>query len=325
MRRIVALPVAALLLVGGCGGGDAADGQGGDDIAAPQAQAVMPSGIVVLKDDLATTDTVLGVYDLATGTQLATAVTPKSATIDDPGAFDATMSRVAYDLDCKLVLATLRGGEYVDTARWEPPQAFGQKEQCFSDPTFRDDGRVQVVVGEPHTTAGRIMSVDPADASAAPKDEGVDSEPEKAAYRVVGQPDVEGSVYRVGKKMTSVTTSGTKDDDYSGLVSEDYGYECPKVLDTNRLLCQPESHNTIQPYGSVALATVDPVAATITMKQIAPSSKAGRSQALAAPDGRTVAIHDSTGWYATTLDGSAAPVRQPLSDQDDLGDILFWH
>jgi hypothetical protein len=122
-----------------------------------------------------------------------------------------------------------------------------------------------------------------------------------------------------------VTTFGEKLNEETFRVTSDFGYECSEILDATRLLCMPGLHNTIQPFGSVALATVNPAATTITMKQIAPSSEGSRTEILVAPDGETIAIHDTTGWYSTTVDNPATPVRQPLSQQKDLGDILFWH
>ncbi|MCA2216283.1 hypothetical protein [Jidongwangia harbinensis] len=80
-----------------------------------------------------------------------------------------------------------------------------------------------------------------------------------------------------------------------------------------------------QPFGSVATATLDPAAGSVTMKQVAPASKTAGATVLVAPDHKRLAIHDLTGWYTTVLGSSAAPVRQPLSELKDLGDPLFWN
>lgn len=109
-----------------------------------------------------------------------------------------------------------------------------------------------------------------------------------------------------------------------GPLSGDFSYDCKTQVDKASFLCTSSLDMSRQYYGSVALATVDMPAGTVTVKQVAPASKASRPVVLPASDQRRVAIYDSTGWYTTSLDGASSPTRQPLSDQQNLGDPLFW-
>ncbi|MFF4893558.1 hypothetical protein [Micromonospora chersina] len=327
MRRVAFVCVVALALLSGCAGGSSAQPAssgtpaGADRTTGAAGAAGLPSGIVVVKEDFATRTKTLLVYDITTGKLLASAAAPAGADVDRREAFDATMHRLAYVTDCEMQVATLTEGAYVPSGRWQPPQAFGAGKQCFGFPTFGEDGRLRATIGATASEPGRVVSVDPVQDGAPPSDEGVGGLRQEKTFRIAGltESDVRADVR--GDTITGLTVTGVKPG--GDVVSDDFWYDCDTRLDKTAFLCV--SHGSAgQYYGSVALATLDVPAGTVTVKQVAPASKTPRATVLPAPDHKRVAIHDSTGWYTTSLDGASTPARQPLSDQQDIGDILFW-
>ncbi|MEU4624773.1 hypothetical protein AB0G04_32975 [Actinoplanes sp. NPDC023801] len=320
------MAAAVVLLLSGCGGPGtpATPGPptkpGNDGVVEPSQQASMPSGIV-FTDNLSARRTMVTVHDITTGSLLARAAVPKGVLFLDAGAFDATMGRLAYVVDCELRLAVLAGEEYVEAARWEPSQAYGEGPQCFEDPEFSDDGLIRVRVGEGRTP-GRIMAVDPAAPATAPKDEGDVSERKEKILRIPGVTDGRVRLQQAGEQIFSVSAEGRIP---GSETLDSFSYRCSARLDDTRRLCGSEYEDDRQLYGSVAMLTLDLGVGTATFEQIAPKSKARSPKVLIAPDGKTIAIHDSTGWYTTTLDGGGTPARQPLSDAGNPGKALFWH
>ncbi|MFG1676168.1 hypothetical protein [Micromonospora sp. NPDC049282] len=295
---------------------------GDDGVIEPTGQVGLPSGIVVSKDDFSAGSKGLLVYDVTTGNLLATAVAPGEAEVNRREAFDATMQRLAYTNDCELQVATLTGGTYVPSGRWQPPQTFGEPKQCFDNPTFGEDGRIRATVGATVSEPGRVMSVDPVQPDTAPRDEGAGSVRQEKEFRIADLKKSDVRVYVRGNTVTSLIVTGVKPG--GDVLSGDFSYDCETQVDKASFLCTSALDMSRQYYGSVALATVDMPAGTVTVKQVAPASKASRPTVLPASDKRRVAINDSTGWYTTSLDGASSPIRQPLSDQQNLGDPLFW-
>ncbi|MFD1083997.1 hypothetical protein [Micromonospora andamanensis] len=327
VRRIAVVCAFAALLLSGCGGSSAqptsSRAQGGDDAAIePTGTAGLPSGIVFSKDDFSTGTKSLQVYDIATGNLLATAVAPGEAVVSRREAFDTTMNRLAYISDCELQVAELTNGVYVSSGRWQPPQDFGEGKQCFDNPTFGEDGRVRVRVGATRSEPGRVMSVDPDQPAVAPREGGAGSLEQEKKFRVAGLDESDVRVYVRGDTVTSLIVTGIKPG--SDLISGAIWYDCKTQVNKDEFLCTSSRDSSRQHYGSVALAAVDVSAGTVAVKQVAPASKASRPTVLIAPDRQRVAIHDSTGWYTTSLDGASSPTRQPLSEQQVRGDILFW-
>ncbi|WP_091659095.1 hypothetical protein [Micromonospora auratinigra] len=295
---------------------------GDDGVIEPTGQVGLPSGIVVSKDNFSDRTKGLLVYDITTGNLLATAVAPGEASVSRREAFDETMHRLAYTSDCELQVATLNGGTYVPSGRWKPPQAFGKARQCFDTPTFDDDGRLRASVGATASEPGRVMSVDPAKPDEAPRDEGAGSVRQEKKLRLAGVNKSDVRVYVRGGTVTSLIVTGVKPG--GDVLSGDFWYDCKTPVDTVTFLCTSSLDASRQYYGGVALAMVDVSAGTVRVKQVAPATEASRPTVLPAPDRKRVAINDSTGWYTTSLDGASSPARQPLSDQRNLGDILFW-
>ncbi|NBE85418.1 hypothetical protein [Micromonospora rubida] len=295
---------------------------GDDGVIEPTGQVGLPSGIVISKDNFSARTKGLLVYDVATGNLLATAVAPGEASVNRREAFDARMHRLAYTNDCELYVATLTGGTYVPSGRWKPPQAFGEAKQCFDTPTFGEDGRIRATVGAAVSEPGRVVSVDPAQPDTAPMDEGAGSVRQEKKFRIAGLNKSDVRVYVGGDTVTDLVVTGVKPG--GDVLSGDFWYDCKTQVDKAAFLCTSSRDISRQYYGSVALATVDVPAGTVTVKQVAPASKASRPTVLPAPDRKQVAINDSTGWYTTSLEGASSPARQPLSDQQNLGDILFW-
>ncbi|MEU8180818.1 hypothetical protein AB0B86_08585 [Micromonospora sp. NPDC049047] len=295
---------------------------GDDGVIEPTGQAGLPSGIVISKDNVSTRTKDLLVYDLTTGNLLATAAAPGEASVNRREAFDATMQRLAYTNGCELQVATLTDGAYVPSGQWTAPQAFGEAKQCFDNPTFGEDGRIRATVGATVTEPGRVMSVDPSQPDAAPREEGAGSVREEKQFRIADVKKSDVRVYVRGSSVASLMVTGVKPG--GDVLSGDFWYDCKTPVDKTAFLCTSSLDISRQYYGSVALATVDVPAGTVTVKQVAPASKASRPTVLPSPDKKRVAINDSTGWYTTSLDGSSSPARQPLSDQQILGDILFW-
>ncbi|MER6758008.1 hypothetical protein ABT235_27955 [Micromonospora echinofusca] len=288
----------------------------------PTGRIGLPSGIVISQDNFSAGTKGLLVYDVTTGSLLATAVAPGEADVRHREAFDATMHRLAYTTDCELRVATLTDGTYVPSGRWKPPQAFGEGEQCFDNPTFGEGGRIRATLGATTSGSRRVMSVDPTQPDTAPRGEGAVSYQQEKKFRIAGLDKSDVRVHVSGDTVTALDVYGVKPG--GDVLSGGFSYDCETQVDKAAFLCISSLNNFNQYYGSIALATVDVPAGTVTVNQVAPASKASRPTVLLAPDRKQVAIHDSTGWYITSLDGASNPVRQPLSGQQNFLDILFW-
>lgn len=183
---------------------------GDDGVVESTGQVGLPSGIMVSKDDFSAGSKGLLVYDVTTGNLLATAVAPGEADVNRREAFDASMQRLAYTNDCELLVATLTGGTYVPSGRWEPPQTFGEPEQCFDNPTFGEDGRIRATVGATVSEPGRVMSVDPVQPDTAPRDEGAGSVRQEKKFRIAALKKSDVRVYVRGSTVTSLIVTGVK-------------------------------------------------------------------------------------------------------------------
>jgi len=330
MRRVTVVCAVAAVLLSGCGDGDGPSAQGASTgapvsdggVIEPTGTSGLPSGIMVSKKDFSTDTTVFQVYDIGTGNLLTTAAAPGVFSGGSRQEFDATMHRLAYVADCALHVATLNDSMYVPSARWQPPQAFGEGKQCFNDPAFGEDGRVRATVRGNDFEPGRVMSVNPDEPDSAPRDEGAGSLRKEKLLRISGLKESDVRVYVAGDRITDLLVSGLKPG--GDWITGNFSYKCNEHVDATSLLCTSSLESARQYYGSVALATVDLSAGTVTVKQVAPASESSRLTALSAPDGNRVAIRDSTGWYVTSIDGDSSPTRQPLSDQQIVGETRFW-
>lgn len=316
------------LVVGACDGSSDQPVSGtaevGDDgVVEPAAPAGLPSGIVYAKDDFSSMTKVLTVYDISTGQVLGTAVAPYQE-LSRREVFDSTMTQLVYVSKCVLYVATLANGVYTPTAQWTPAQAYGQGEQCFERPAFRD-GRIGVTVGTSGSDSYKLASVDPAHPETPPTDQGAGSPRQAKQYTIAGKSESDVRVYTEDGAVTDAWVTGSlprREGEYFGV---SYSYKCNTQVDGTTFVCSSDQGEGQQPFGSVATATLKVAAGSVTMRQVAPASKTANATVLLAPDHKRVAIHDSTGWYTTTLGSSSAPVRQPLSELQDLGDPLFWN
>jgi hypothetical protein len=233
------------------------------------------------------------------------------------------MARLAYVSKCELHVATLANGAYTPTAQWKPEQAYGQGEQCFDQPAFRDS-RIRATVGTSGSDSYKLASVDPANPQAPPKDEGPGSPRQAQQYTVVGAPESDARVYTEDGVMTGASVTGNLPRREGEIAGALYSYKCDARVDDTTFVCSSAEGEGRQPFGSVATATLNAAAGSVTMKQVAPPSAAANATVLVAPDHKRMAIHDPTGWYTNSLDSPSAPVRQPLSELKDIGDPLFW-
>jgi hypothetical protein len=329
VRRLVgaAALMAVVLVLGGCDGSSDTPASGnsavGDDgVGEPAATAGLPSGIVYAKDDFSSMTKVVTVYDINTGEALGSAVAPYQDLSRE--VFDSTMNQLVYATKCELHLATLANGVYTSTVQWKPAQAYGQGEQCFDQPAFRDS-RIRVTIGTSGSDSYKLASVDPAHPQTPPKDEGAGSPRQEKRYTIAGKSESDVRVHTEDGVITSAWVTGSMPQREGEYYGASYSYQCNVRVDDTTFVCSSSEGEGRQPFGSVATATLNSAASSVTITQVAPASKTANATVLVAPDHKRVAIHDSTGWYTTTLGSSSAPVRQPLSELKDLGDPLFWN
>ncbi|WP_434741748.1 hypothetical protein [Micromonospora sp. SH-82] len=338
MRRIITVSAAVLLLLGGCGRVDdstpeAAPSAGNVDEGAPTPETTpqapppgLSSGIVFAQGvGLAPTKTLI-VRDVATGNPVGSpVVVPYEAASAKRTTFDKTMNRLTYVKDCELRVATLTDGVFTDSGTWTAPQVYGAGEQCYQKARFTEDGRIHAVLGvgqrqAPGSKAGRVVSVDPATPDADPKDEGVADPRSEKVYKIDGLTTSDTRVYAFGDDIEHVLVNGAAP---GAGVLDGFEYHCGVPVDADRFLCSARTDETRQHFGSIALVTVDRAASTVTMKKLAPPNKSRIQHLVLSPDGKMIAIQDSTGWYTTTLDGAGTPVRQQF-EVDNPGEPLFW-
>jgi hypothetical protein len=329
--------VACLLLLAGCGGNtdkpDPGSAQAGNDgVIESTVLASMPSGIVFSRDSVSVGTKSLGtktlsVYDPATGQLLGTAVAPYVATVTDRERFDATMARLVYVSDCKLQVAALSAGTYLPAGQWEPAQAYGEGKQCYADPAFKD-GRVWAelrVLNASVNSPYRLVSVDPDHPETPAKDEGAGTPFQEKQYTIAGRSESDVRVYTEDGMISKVWVTGTLPQRKGQYFADSYSYKCDARVDDTTFLCSADHGQDQQPFGSVAVVSVNRSAATVAVKQVAPSSKARNATVFVGPDRKHVAIRDESGWYTAALDATSPPARSPLSDQQSLGDPLFWN
>jgi hypothetical protein len=282
----------------------------------------LPSGIVTVRSDVRT-GKAISVYDISTGRVLDSAALPAGYGSPRREQFDPTMRRFADVMDCALIVSTLTDDHYVPTAQWKPPQSYGQGKQCFNQPRFTKDGRVRARVAASDHEAGRVVSVDPDKPEAPPPDEGAGVERDDLNFQIASRAGSEVGVWARGTEIDSVWVTGSIAG--ADLAHNTFDYKCDWPIDEVTYTCASSYGKERQPYGSVAIVKVDLASRTVTMKQVAPASGSTGITAIASPDGKRVAIKDSTGWYIAAADGTSVPRRQPLSDIPDTGDIIFWH
>lgn len=333
MRPILMVPAAVgLLLAAGCtaGAGSTSNTPQNGSVTRSSAAPSLPSGIVTSRDNYPAGTKTLSVFDITSGTLLGSATAPQDASVTRLDAFNATMSQLTYtSSDCALHVATLQAdGAYTESGRWAPPQAYGNGKQCFRDAQFSGNGRVRVTLSPSADEPGTVLSVNPGVPGEAPKTEGAGNLYESKKYTLVGIPESTATIHQIGPVITGADITGPTP---GGNVLNDFQYTCNTVISEDRLLCTADYNVSRQYFGSVALAAVDRTSGTVAMTKVAPASTtrtgllSEQKAVLLGPDRNTIAIHDSTGWYTTSIDGGGTPTRQPLSEQSDLGDILFWH
>ncbi len=327
LRRLVALPILlAVSLASGCASGSRSSPQrpgGGRGVASAAGSAQpagLPSGILTSRMDrtaAGVSGTLLSVYDAASGNLLgvASAPVPALSTLTRE-MFDSSMTRIAY-ADCDLTVLALRQGRFTSVGQWRAPQSYGQGKQCFRSPAFHADGRIWATVSA-DDDPGRTVSIDPASPGAAPRDEGAGpGKRQEKIFRVAGLANSDVRVWMRGTRVETVSVNAVKPG--GDWVTGDFSYDCAAHVDDLTLVCTSQQDVPKQYYGSVALVTVAPAAGTVTMRRVAPAAKRGGTLAkvFVSPDRTRLAIHDSTGWYTTALDGTATPTALDLTTRSD--------
>lgn len=323
-RSTTAVLAAGLLLLAGCGSAadDKAPATGNDGVTDDSAgpDPVPPSGLVFAAGSSDQGD--LLAYDPATGRLTGAFDTPFTPHTLARAQFDPTMTALAYTTDCNLHVAVLTGNAYTPAAEWTPPQAYGKGKQCYEHPVYAAGKiRVHLTDGTPKG-ASRLMAVDPANPQVPAVDEGPGVPEKKDEYSVAGASDVTATVYAKYGTVTSVSIDGYRTGE-QGTWNYTYQYKCLEPTGDASLICV---HDRLeQPYGSVALVTVDASSRKVTLKKLVEATEAtGSRVALPAPDSRQIAIRDRSGWYTAPVDGSSAPTPSPLTGQQALGEPLFW-
>jgi hypothetical protein len=263
-----------------------------------------PSGLVHINETGSTHD--LDVLDPKTGALLATyplgGYSVSSLKVESP--FRPDRRYLQVDDPCKLVLLAWTGTGYAPHATWDPPESFGGGKDCYRNAHFRD-GRLWAVVG-PRNTSGptatpvRIVSFDPADATAAPRTERDNVVPTFDPYTVEG-----GAMER-----TSIWVTGDVIGNFDVRQADGgTGYRCDRQITVGVLLCAQASSGVNRPFGSAATATVDVAGKRITMRKLAPPSAAAVHSVALSPDGKQVIAQTNNGWYLAQVGSGSEPVK----------------
>jgi hypothetical protein len=295
-------------------------------IALPSTTPVAPSGLVFSDYTDTRRGKTLSAYDPASGQLKGVYQMPRTLSLTPGRAqFDVTMTKVVYTDDCKLRVAVLTGDTYEPTAtEWIPQQEYGKERSCYRNPEFTE-GKVRAQFGGAQLDSPyRLVAVDPENPTAPAVDQGPGIARKEEQFTIAGQNDTDVRVYTEDGAIDWVRVYGSlplKKGEYLG---DSYDYRCSTPLSDVSFLCVVEDSATVQPYGSVAVVTVNTASRKVIMKKVVAASESHRTEAFLSPDRQQIAIHDESGWYTTPFDGSAAPQPSQLSDQHPAGEPVFW-
>ncbi|MBB4741562.1 hypothetical protein BJY16_005021 [Actinoplanes octamycinicus] len=284
-----------------------------------------PSGLVFASGSILTTgDAALSAYDPVSGRSAGVYQLPDELhTAPDRAQFDAALTRLAYANDCKVHVAVLSGTSYEPTAEWSPAQAYGKDQQCYRDPVFVD-GRIRVRMGPSKSPDSyHVMSLDPDNPATPPVDQGPGRPYEEQQYTDAGGSDFDARVYLRDGSVSNVWIIGYLPLKKGQYLGDSFEYNCRVHVDDTTLLCT-SGNGKAQPYGSVAVATVNTSTRKIGLRKVLPDTEAGGTAVFLSPDKKQISVHDNSGWYVAPADGSSLPQRSALSEQKLEGEPLFW-
>ncbi|WP_433615542.1 hypothetical protein ACQP2P_11900 [Dactylosporangium sp. CA-139114] len=220
--------------------------------------------------------------------------------------------------DCRLLVFRWDGRALSRTAEHPKPAGL-----CFSDAGFRDgrgwaetksDGPANTVDPRPWFT------FDPA-APQALRQETPMVPIHRSDVTVTGRDDVVGEMFGNDKRVTSVELYNAK--------AAKLKYLCRHRIDDVRVFCTTQtSPDLTQPFGAIAIATVDLAKKSVTLEQVAPQSRTVVHAVTLSPDGRELVVRADS-WQRLARDGSHPPAgvaAELPADDDNLvaGSRVLW-
>jgi hypothetical protein len=326
-RRVAALSLVAVLMLGGCGDsgkptgeGPGPSGSGEPGKSARGSDDPLPGGLVtVTNSQTSGGGDLVNVMEIPSGTVIRSVALPPDPQSRPVGRdrFDADRRRLTYVLNCAtLHVATIKQDRFESVATWTVPQDKESRGQCFSSPRFQKDGRIRATLAS-GSQRGRFVTVDPAQPGSEMRDEGPNPEPDpRKDYTVPGQPKTEARVFIVGGAPARVLLSGSATDGV-------FDYTCETRVDDVSFACLASTQKKGQQYGSVALAKVDPAAKTITVTEVSPPAATNGLKLFVAPDGKRVVVADTREpeyTYVTSLSGGTPEKLATPA----VGEVIFW-
>jgi len=281
------------------GDGVSGGGPGGDE-SGGGASAGLPSGLVWIGLDPRAKPAIM-VFDPKTGAALHSSALPLSPSLSLPpppskDRFNADRTMFLTVNDCKIVVLRWERTAFVMHGTWEPPTSFSGGRECYDDAWF-EAGRIRATIKLPGGDPAKVVSLDPAAPGSAPRDEGAVRPVREVRLTVAGVSDGRSFANTDGKRVVRLTV------DTPLQASRYYEYRCELRVDDATRVCV-DRVNADQPFGAVAVATVDLAAKTVTLRQVTPKTTRRIAQVFLSPDGKEILIRNSGGYYRASLAGN---------------------
>jgi len=326
-----------VVALAGCTGTPSKAASGSADEGGGSRDSALPAGLLTISQD---GDPELMVF--ATDTERLL----ERRSIDTQESYHRLITRASISADgrylvwtstCEVGAARYNGrGGYDPIAAWGQPGSVPESTTCLDRPVFDPSGtRVRLLAGvldyrDDVSEPTVVMAIDVA-APAEPPKATPDPVPSRrrSSIEVVGAAS-QGVLRTFGARIESIgikITSGAGDD-------QDAGYDCQPAGTGTIVLCTYDHARPWEPFtapfGSLALGTVNQLAGTMSLRQIAPSGLGGVDGAVLSPDQSTVLFKTRAGWYTTHSDGSGEPrlVFEGLADPGPMdidGNVLAVH
>ncbi|GAA0735749.1 hypothetical protein Drose_19360 [Dactylosporangium roseum] len=180
-------------------------------------------------------------------------------------------------------------------------------EQCFRDPRFRD-GRVWWDIAYEYGASQRRVSTE----LAAPQTLREEVLPKSAPRQETPLSSADGTFTATVVERDT----GLEDLRLKSVEPKQFEYQCVDRLDRTTLACgsiPPSSgHTRTEPYGRIAIATVDLAAKTVTVRSALPASDRQVTEFLVDPDGSRFLVHLDDGWHLISRAAGTPPALVTL-------------